>query len=187
MRMFTFLSENFSERELAIIRYLLLCLLYEGSKFICLFALFTSIGMQKEYLIAVVILLSIRNFLGGIHLNHYISCFLFTLIFMSISILLGRYLALEYILQNIILIVMIGISFICGPVTSTNHSALTPHLRNIYKSLGCFVLSGYFILFICKETFIYRNLCFWVIVLQTLQLTVAKYSERRKKKHETVF
>ena len=57
--------------EKARIHYLFLCLFSEGSKFLIMYIIFHALHMTGEYLITLFVLLSVRNFSGGIHLKHY--------------------------------------------------------------------------------------------------------------------
>ena len=146
------LLRKYTERELAGMRYVYTCLLYEGSKFLLLYAIFSLFRMDHEYLAAITVLLSIRNFSGGIHFSTYWGCFLFTFFFLFGAIWASRTIALPF----------------------DNRPKLTARQHLFYKSIGCAVTFLYFLLFLCEETFTYRNLIFWVIVFQILQLIAAK-------------
>lgn len=168
------LETKFTSTELAKIKYFYLCLLHEGSKFLIMWMLFSFMGRSQEYFIALFVLLSIRNTSGGIHLNRYLSCLAFTLSFLLGAILLSNVYAPTTIVQNIVLLVSVPVAFYIGPVTSKNRPPLTTKQAITSKWITCGVLLLYLLLFFCKETFIYRNLCFWVIVFQIAQLIVAK-------------
>ncbi len=168
------LLRKYTERELAGMRYVYTCLLYEGSKFLLLYAIFSLFRMDHEYLAAIAVLLSIRNFSGGIHFSTYWGCFLFTFFFLFGAVWASRTIALPPPAQNAVLLSGALILFCTGPVTSDNRPKLTARQHLFYKSIGCAVTFLYFLLFLCEETFTYRNLIFWVIVFQILQLIAAK-------------
>lgn len=60
---------HFTELEIARIRYVVISFLSETSKLAFLFTAFSLMNRQKELLAAILVLLSIRNFTGGIHLS----------------------------------------------------------------------------------------------------------------------
>ena len=178
------LKEYYTPKEIAILRYIYLCFTYETSKFLIMFIFFTILGLHKEYCIAILALLSIRNFLGGLHFEHYWSCFLFTFLFMGTGIWLSLNVSLPRDIELVILILSVITGFLIGPVISTKRRALSKKQSIIYRLCGTFILLIYFTLFTFKKTFPYSNIYFWVIVLQTLQLIFAKYLRKEKNTHE---
>lgn len=178
------LKEYYTPKEIAIIRYMYLCFTYETSKFLIMLIFFTILGLHKEYCIAILALLSIRNFFGGLHFEHYWSCFLFTFLFMGTGIWLSLNVFLARDIELVVLIFSIVMGFFIGPVISNKRRALSEKQFMIYRLCGTIILVIYFSLFYFKITFPYNNICFWVVVLQTLQLIVAKYLRKEKKTHE---
>ena len=128
----------------------------------------------------ILFLTSLRNFWGGLHCKRYASCFAFTFAFSSVGIALSHLIVLDNKFQIILLAVIIQISIIIKPVTSTSRPPLTIKLQTIYHCFGMIILFVYFVLFLTTQTFPYRNLCFWVIVLQTMQLTAASLKKGGK-------
>ena len=176
------LKTSFSEYELKKIKYFYLCLLYEGSKFLLMLLFFSCVHLQREYLVAIVVLLSIRGFSGGIHLQTYTGCLIFSFAFMLSSILCSQTITLSNTTQNAILALCILLMLFVGPVTSSNRPALTQKQNMIYRCITCSVLLFYLILFIAAKTFPYRNICFWVIVFQISQLVAAKILKKGEKR-----
>ncbi len=168
------LKKTFTSYQLELLRYLYLCITYEGSKFLILLIFFSFFHLGVEFCMEVLFLLALRNFFGGLHFNHYISCFAFTLAFSSTGIALSHLAILDNNLQISLLSIAILISAVTKPVTSTCRPPLSVMQENIYHCCGMFVLFAYFAFFLTIQTFPYRNLCFWVIILQTLQLTTAR-------------
>lgn len=178
------LLKKYTKKELARLRYVYQCLLYEVSKFLLLYVIFSLLHMGHEYLAATVVLLSIRNFSGGIHLNTYWGCFLFTFFFLFGAIAASRMIVFAPVMQNLLLLAGAVILFITGPVTSDNRPKLTRQQDRFYRSIGSAVTFLYFLLFLCEETFTFRNLFFWVIVFQILQLIAAKIHKKGGAHHE---
>lgn len=172
------LLENFSPREIELLRYFYLCFLYESSKFIIMFVFFSLFHLQIEFCIEVFVLLSIRSFYGGIHFEHYSSCFAFTLIFFGIGLLLSESAYLNNGSQICILFFCLIVSWTIKPITSKNRPKLSHRQEMRYHFLGMLLLFIYLLLFITLKTFPYKNICFWVIVLQTTQLVVARIFQK---------
>lgn len=164
----------FTPYEIELLRYFYLCLVYEGSKFLIMLIFFSALHLRTEFLIGILVLLSLRNFYGGLHFQRYISCFAFTFGFTAISLLLAYYIHLSNLWQIMILLAAFTISCFIGPIASSNRPPLSKRQERIYHICGIFVFLIYLSLFITWKTFPYSNICFWVIVLQTLQLAAAK-------------
>lgn len=182
-----YLSEefHFSDLEIARIRYAYITVLSETSKILFLFFVFHLLHMQTEFLISIAVLLSIRNFTGGIHLHHYTSCLAFTFLFLFLSILLSRYVMLPAGLQALITAVGVVIVYKIGGVSSDKRPDPSPEKELIFKMTACVLLVVYTILFLCVKDMPWKNLMFWVIVLQIMQLAVAKRIKERRKHYET--
>lgn len=168
------IKNTFTPYEIAMLKYFYLCIVYDGSKFCILLIFFSFFHLFKDFCMCIVFLLSLRNFWGGLHFKHYMSCFAFTFAFTGAGIALSNLVVLDNRLEICLLIVTIAVSAVIAPVTSQSRPALSKKQSCIYHCCGLAVLLFYFVLFLVNPTFSYRNLCFWVILLQTLQLIAAK-------------
>lgn len=168
------LKTVFTTYEIELLRYVFLCIAYEGSKFIIMLFLFMTLHLQNEFLTEIFVLLTLRNFYGGLHFKHYISCFAFTFCFIATGLLLAHYVFLNKTAQMIMLLLALVTSCIIRPIASSSRPPLSKKQENIYQLCGISILLLHIIFFISCKTFPYRNICFWVIVLHTLQLIVAK-------------
>lgn len=175
------LKNTFTSYELELLRYFYLCIAYDGSKFLILLLFFSLFHLGMEFCMEILFLTSLRNFFGGLHFNRYVSCFAFTFAFSSTGIILSHLIVLNNKFQTILLAVIILISAITKPVTSTSRPPLSVKQEVIYRCCGMIVLLIYFAIFLTTETFPYRNLCFWVIILQTMQLTTASLKKGEKR------
>lgn len=168
------LKNTFTSYELELLRYLYLCIAYDGSKFLILLIFFSSFHLGKEFCMEILFLLSLRNFWGGLHFKHYSSCFAFTFAFSSMGMILSHLVVLDKQLQISLLAFIIVLSTTIKPIASTNRPPLSAKQEITFHYCGMTVLLVYFVLFLTLQTFPYRNICFWVIILQTLQLVAAK-------------
>lgn len=168
---------NFTSYEAERILYGIQGVTIELSKlFILLFITF-PFGYADEILIATIVLLSIRCNCGGLHFSHYISCFLFTSIFYSSVILLSACPLSDSFIAFGLLMCSSLFTFI-GPITSPMRPRLTPPEVLKYSHRVTLLLLIYSSVLILLESLPYRNLIYWVIVLQIFQLLCAKIARK---------
>lgn len=172
---------GFTDHEIERLRYGLSVIASEGSKLILMTILFVVLGKFELYAIAVVTLLPIRIFSGGLHFNHYISCLLFTTSFFVLCVFLSTHLYLSQQCQSIINGICLFITFFTGPVTSKKRPPLSHRQYNMYRLISSGLLFIYVVCFIVADTFPHRNLCFHVITLQTIQLVCARLARKGEK------
>lgn len=167
-------STALTKKEAALLKFTFLCLVTDGSKFLIMYIIFRMLSLTTEYLIVLAVLLSIRNFTGGIHLKHYISCLIFTISFVSGAIFLSSSLNISEEIQNITLLLTIPVIYLVGPVLSAGRPELDKTQIAHTKRITGSILLVYSLIFICMGTFPYRNLIYWVIIFQIVQLIAAK-------------
>lgn len=177
---------HFTELEIARIRYVIISFISETSKLAVLFTAFSLMNRQKELLAAILVLLSIRNFTGGIHLSHYLSCLLFTFSFLLCAVGLAELCFPSLWIQILCLAVGILIVGVIGPVSSDRRPAPSKKKGNIFRIIACMVLLVYILLLLNVRYLPFRNLIFWVSILQILQLAAAKLIKERKQHHEKI-
>lgn len=175
------LNENFDKHQVDLINYTFLCLAYESSKFVVMFIISSCFHMTHEYCASILVLFSIRNFTGGLHLDHYISCFLFTCGFIGSALLLSEYIFPDNNIRVAIVALSAIAVYITGPVTSKNRPPLAQGQYRTFRLIATIIISIYLLAFLFMKTFPYSNICFWVIVLQTLQLIAAKILKKGEK------
>lgn len=170
---------GYSDYEIALLKYFFTAVFYDVSKFILLGIAFGFVGLLPEYLMATVVLISLRTSSGGLHFKTYLSCLIFSLVFFVFSIVILPLIPVTKLLKLCLLLVcMILVNYI-GPITSRYRKK--PDAILIKKSKkDCSTI----IFFYCLLTFIiptnhYIDVGFWVIIMQTLQLVLAKIFKRR--------
>ncbi len=163
---------QFSDYQIAQLQYLLKTFSSEFSKLLIMGFIFRN--QMGVYFFAVTIMLLLRTATGGLHCKKYISCFLvsFTYMFLSLNVL--PLISINKVFQLILLFFcMIGNYFI-GPVTSVVHAPLSDKLVKRVKLQSFLIIFFYITLtFIIPET-PFTVAGFWVIILHTLQLAVAR-------------
>ena len=157
---------HFSSLEADKILYGLEALVSESVKFLILLFIALSLGYADEMLVATIVLLSIRSNSGGLHFSHFFSCLAFTTAFYAAVIGLAQH-PLPPKLFSLGLVLALGVFALVGPITSLMRPRLQPQDVQHYSSI--------LILF---ETLPYRNVIYWVIVLQIFQLLCARIARK---------
>ncbi len=177
---------QFSSLDAGRIIYAIKAIFSELSKLLIALLVALPLGYADEVLIATIVLLSIRCNSGGLHFSHYISCFLFTSAFYVMAIALSRYpLSNGYLALGLLL--SLGIFLITGPITSVMRPRLTAAEVKKYSHRVIILLLVYSSLLILLETLPYRELIYWVIVLQIFQLLCAKFARKGEIYEKTVY
>ena len=177
---------QFSSLDAGRIIYAIKAIFSELSKLLIALLVALPLGYADEVLIATIVLLSIRCNSGGLHFSHYISCFLFTSAFYVMAIALSRYpLSNGYLALGLLL--SLGIFLITGPITSVMRPRLTAAEVKKFSHRVIILLLVYSGLLILLETLPYRELIYWVIVLQIFQLLCAKIARKGEIYEKTVY
>ena len=167
-------SYHFSDYEMKQLRYTIQALSSELIKTILLSLLFFHLGHLTEFLVGTIVLISIRCNSGGLHMNHFLTCFLFTCIFMLTTIIvLPHYVTVPWIVRPFVLALCIGITYLMAPVASKKRPPATAAVRRRYRNASVRLLIVYSLLIVFLKTSPLAIICFWVIVIQTLQLLCA--------------
>lgn len=126
-------------------------------------------------LVSVIALFSVRLFMGEIHFKHYFPCLLFTFgIFYSGICILPFYVHLNAADALTVLNLCILLNYLTEPVVSSYRISLTKaQKRSSSIKAATSILLYITIIFVFQENdYLYAG--FWIIVLQTLQLIIAK-------------
>lgn len=112
-------SYHFTDLEMKRLKYTLKAISSELVKTLALSVLFFKLGHLPEFIIGVFILITIRCNSGGLHMEHFVTCLLFTLIFMLLSvILLPAFVPVPYPARPFLLALCILATFLTAPVAS---------------------------------------------------------------------
>jgi accessory gene regulator B len=163
------------------IKYSFECILFEIEKLIMLFIIFSVLGKTYEFLISAFVLFSIRPLAGGLHVNSFLSCFLFTLTFFFLSIIILPMIHLTKLSALIILLISLIGNIICAPISSKRRPKRDKKTNNKFRMVSSVIILAHSIniLFVNSN---YQNLsCYiWVIALQSAQLIIAKEMSRNE-------
>lgn len=162
---------NFSDYQIAQLRFTFMTIFAELSKFLIFALIFRN--QLPLYLWAVLILQLTRSTSGGLHFNTYISCFIASLIFLTLGISILPQINLSKFVQMILLLLCIVCSYLIGPVTSKKHIELTMHTKHKLKTQLFIRLFIYMLLLYVMPQNSYIDTGFWIIILNTLQHAVS--------------
>lgn len=175
-------ENKYSDYEMKQIKYLTSAFVSEASKLLLLAVFFSFLSKLPELAVSVIALLSVRNFMGGIHLKHYSSCLLLSwgIFFMGICVL-PYCINLSVLGMMVILVLCLVAVYLIGPVLSPYRTVLTDNQKKSSSLKAATAILIYLTLVFIFQ----RNSClyagFWIIVLQTLQLGLAKIIKQYKK------
>lgn len=166
---------SFSDREIGVLKYGIEIILGELSKCLIMLIYFYAMHKTSEYLAALILLLLLRSNMGGLHMKHYWSCFLLTFAFMNTAIIiLPSLVTLSKPEICLILLLCIAIGLQIGPV----HAKFIRNPNSLLIRKGRMQASYILILYLSAVLILpvskYVVIGFWIIVLQTIQLIIAK-------------
>lgn len=175
---------GYTDFQIAQIRYVIMSLLSEFSKLFIMGIFFYSTHMFGQYITAAFILCMIRTGAGGLHFKHYITCLLFSFGIFFTGITMGVQFPCSKWYALVVLTICIIIHFLCAPIVSSyrptpNGVMIRKSKRQSFIIIALFAVTLYFI---PENTYI--NTGFWIIVLQSLQLVVAKLTNERRLNNE---
>lgn len=165
---------HFSDKEMARMDYTLKVFSCELSKLLFFTLFFLFIGKFEEYMVCLIALLPLRWLSGGLHLKHFWTCFLFSFLFFDLIVL-----GLEhYVLPETVQIVLLVLCNIClygiGPVTSSKRKTMKKKQYDCMRIFSSLFLLIYSTAYFVMENMPHRNILFWSIILQIIQLFCAK-------------
>ena len=171
---------NYSDYDIKLFKYYIRCILYDLSKLIPLGILFFLFGYTIEYLFAATILFLVRTSTGGLHFKHYSSCLAFTTVFFVLGIIILPYITVNNSLMLILLLICIIITNYIGPIVSCYRETPSGLLIQKSKKNTSIIIFIYCILVFIIPNNHYITIGFWVIILQTLQLSFAYFLRIRR-------
>lgn len=174
------IQDNFGYTNLEIrrIQYFLKAIGGDISKLGILFFLYLTMGKTWEYLISVFVLLTLRGFSGGVHMKHYWSCLLCTLLVLSLSICILPMLPIPMYLAPVIICICSIITFVIGPIPSNRRPIITEDSWKKFRIKAITVLCVYLITSLLFPDYKYLDIVVWTIVVQTLQLILTNIFQK---------
>lgn len=99
-----------------------------------------------SYIIAMTVLFLLRSYSGGIHNNTYIGCFITSLTYMFLSIIMLPMVEISFTFKIVLLTACMVICEWIGPVTSKYRPPLSPAKISICKSITTTVIFSFILI-----------------------------------------
>lgn len=170
-------ADTLSEKELAyqkkLREYVIKAFLSEASKILIFLVVFMYLDLTKEYFIALLALMLLRNHGGGLHFKHYISCLMVSFLFLYLSIQLALLWQPGRIFLSICVLACALLGYHLVPVTSSNRPPATEQQKKHSKRNTLLIILAFFILVCICPLNLYVYIGFWTTILHILQLFIA--------------
>lgn len=167
---------NLSNYQLAQLIFLVKTLSSEISKILIMGIIFHK--HLSLYLFALFIMLCLRCSTGGLHFYTYAGCLLASTLYLGTALIPLPYISLSRWIQILLLLGCILICYTVGPVTSKYRPAFSSKHKKHCKLTSCILIFFYTIILYIMPENIYLVIGFWIIILHSLQLIVAKIQKK---------
>lgn len=164
------------------LRYVLEVIIGELFKTIGLLVIFIIIDEVVYYLYTLITLLSIRPFSGGMHFKTFSGCTIFTAAFFLISLFISKRLSINYITAVLIFVLSFLIIWMFAPITSSSRPKYGEHKQKTFRNKCLISIFIHCILYFGVNNYPYLQNAIWVILLNSIQLLIAKGGEIYEKK-----
>ena len=174
-------NANLSTKEQKFMTFRLKCMLYDISKVILFVAFFAAIHRLDSFVYAFLIFFPIRQVSGGLHFKHYVSCLMFSFVYMYAAVILLAPMKLALAVVIPILAVCAAVVYMIGPILAPTRPALTKQ-EFAERQIKTFKIVCYEI--VLTILFFNSDLAsagYWTIILHTLQLMIAWIIKNFKK------
>ncbi len=174
----TYLRNNYdiSNYQISQIFFLFKTLFSEISKILIMGVLFFN--QLPQYLFALFIMLFLRCATGGLHFYTYLQCLIASIAYLGIALFLPSLVHLSQHIQLLLLLLCIVICYIIGPIASKYRPIPSPTFLKRCKTFTCFFIFLYSLLFYIMPENNYLIIGFWIIILHSLQLFLAKIQKK---------
>lgn len=167
---------NLSNYQIAQLGFLIKTLSSEVSKMI-LMAIFFHKHLPF-YFFALFIMLILRCNTGGIHFYTYIGCFITSTLFLLFGIILLPNITIPLNIKILLLLLCIITCYHIGPIPSKYRPSYSKEfIQKCKEKVSTFIFFFSVLLYIIPESQ-YLIIGFWIIILHTLQLIIAKYARK---------
>lgn len=172
---------GFTNFQMGQIRYTLECISSETSKLLLMGIYFGMIHKLSIYAFAILVLILLRTCTGGLHFKHYTSCLMFTFAFLFLGINVLSAIPVSKLYMLVCLFICLIANYYFAPIVSSYRP--TPNGIRVKKSKlqACTIITAYVVfLYVCPSN-PYSTVGFWIIMLQSFQLVVAKLLSTKRR------
>lgn len=175
-------SKKYTRYQVKKIMYVLKTLSADISKVVILGIIFRNHFVS--YIAALTALFMLRSFSGGIHNKTYLGCFATSLVYFLLSIMILPQITISFSIRILLLTACMVICEWIGPITSKYRPPLSQAKIALCKSITTTVIFSFILIANIVPSSPNVTVGFWVVILHTLQLVIAKLLvvAKRKKK-----
>lgn len=182
------LEYNLSDRERKLLQFSFIGLIYDATKLIMFFIFFACIHQVAAFAFCISLLVVLRTNQGGLHLKHYTTCFIFSFLYLFLSICVLPMLIPE-VSQPVglcILFICMLINYMAGPQKNIKIYTELKKPKNVLKSkISSFVVCTiYMIIFFIFSNTLLMQQGMWIIVLHTMQIVMVIIKNNRREKEK---
>ncbi|MDD6657992.1 MAG: accessory gene regulator B family protein [Lachnospiraceae bacterium] len=182
------LEYNLSDRQRKLLQFSFIGLIYDITKLVLLFIFFACIHQITAFIFNVFLLMVLRINQGGLHLKHYTTCFIFSFLYLFLSICVLPMLIPEVPqpLGLCIIFLCMLINYIAGPQKNIKIYTELKNPENVLKSKmnSSVVCTLYMIAFFVFPNAVLMQQGMWMIVLHTMQIVIVIIKKLRKEKKD---
>lgn len=170
---------NYTDYQMKVLKFVFTVFLGELGKIIAIGFLF--LNCYPLYLCCVLLLATLRPSTGGVHCRTYLGCLAATAGYFALSIYALPYIPVSHIIRIGLLILCMAVNYMIGPVVSKSHKPLSEKAikHSLIRSFA--VVSCFTIFTMINPNHEFAIAGFWIVMLNTTQLVIAKILRKEKK------
>lgn len=130
------------------------------------------------YIFALIVMLCLRCSTGGLHFYTYTGCLIASILYLGLALFSLPYIKLNRWVQILLLLGCIIACYIIGPITSKYRPVSSIEHNNHCRNIACFFMFIYTLILYIIPVNTYLTVGFWIIILHSLQLLVAKIQKK---------
>lgn len=175
---------GYSEYDIAKVKFLFKMLIAEVSKLFVFSIIWWHQDQFPSFCAGISIFFILRACSGGLHFQHYWTCFLFSFIYLILCINFLPMLVLPRIAKLCCLFLCMILAYKFSPVVSKYRNPPSATKRKNSKREIFVVIFLYFLFMYITPQNPFIDIGFWCIVIHTVQLSIAYFVLERREKHE---
>lgn len=151
---------NYSEQEMEVIKYAIKSISNDLTKSVMLFLIAQMTDTIQIFRSVFIPYITIRIFLGGIHMRTYWGCFWVTLGILETIVVLAYNLTDCYRCIQLFTCSSLFIVSIIGPMTSNNKKKLTPTKQRVFKEIALLI------------EILFLGICEWIVKIPACKIAI---------------
>jgi len=175
-------TKDYDEDTIDMFRYGMQAVFWEIEKLAYFFVIFWFLGYHTHFLVATLVIFTIRFFAGGVHVESVWLCFSLTLLsYIGTFFVLPNLIPFNGMSIFIIALFSIMMTFIATPVRSAKREKIEKKVYDKPKKwLATIFTLIWFIVVWMNQAHIFAPVVMWTIFLQNVQMFIGYWKKRRR-------